>query len=225
MQLGEMGVRTSQDIAVQTETLRDRERVRRAGKAQPETERGAQGRAVELHARVAHSRRVERERLELRVMRRRRDQDPARQEGLEDRHRERRALIGVGPGADLVEQRQVSWLGVGEGGDDVPQVRRERRQRLGDRLLVPDVREDAREHRRSTSRLRGDLQPRHSHERQKADRLQRDGLTAGVRAGHDEDAELAAQLHVDADDLPLVDEKRMPRVDKVDDPLVVECRA
>ena len=112
-------------------------------KSEPKAEGGAQRVRVELHARVAHTRRVQREGLQLRVVRGRGDEHTAFEERLEHGHGERRSLVGVGPGADLIEEREVSSLGVRERRDDVAEVGRESGKRLRDRLLVADISEDA----------------------------------------------------------------------------------
>ena len=82
-----------------------------------------QGLGVELDARVHDAGRVEGEGLQLGVVRRCRDEDVASEERLEHGHRERRAFVGIRSRADLVEEREVTRLRVGEGGDDVAQMR------------------------------------------------------------------------------------------------------
>jgi len=126
MELGEVRVRASQHALVQTQTLRDGECVRCAGKPDVESERRTKGVRVELHARVTDTWRVERERFQLRVVRRGGDEHAPFEQRLEHRHRERRTFVRVGPGTDLVEEREVATLGVGQRRDDVAQVGRER---------------------------------------------------------------------------------------------------
>ena len=55
-------------------------------------------------------------------MGRRRGEHAALEQRLEHRHRERRALIRIGPGADLIEEREVAALGLGEGRDDIAKM-------------------------------------------------------------------------------------------------------
>ena len=143
MELGEVRVRASQNALVQTQALGDGEGVGCARQSDMESERRTKGVRIELHARVAHSRRVEREGLQLRVVRRRGDEDAALEQRFEHGHRERRTFVRIGSRADLVEKREVATLGVGERRDDVAKVRRERGEGLRDRLLVADVSEDA----------------------------------------------------------------------------------
>ena len=92
----------------------------------------------------------------------------------------------------------------GPGGLDDPgdraEVARERRERLGDRLLVADVGEDVAEDRQPRAGRGRDVEPGLVHEREQAERPQRDGLAAGVRAGHDERRVAVAEADVDRDD-------------------------
>ena len=81
--------------------------------------------------------------------------------------------------------------------DDRTQVPGEGGQRLGDRLLVADVGEDVAEDRQRGAGRRGDVQAGLVHEAQQPQRPQRDGLAAGVRAGHDERAVALAEADVD----------------------------
>ena len=222
MQLREMRVRPSEDRTVQAETLGDGEGVRRAGQTEVQPERRPQCLRVELHARVAHSRRAQRERFELRVVRRRRHQDAALAQRFEHRHGEGRSFVGIGAGADLVEEGEISAIRVRERRDDVAQMGREGGERLGDRLLVADVGEDLRDDRHSTSWSGGDLQAACGHHREQTDGLEGDRLTAGVRAGDDKDGDVAAEPNVDSDDTSLLHQERMARVDEIEDPVGVQ---
>jgi hypothetical protein len=97
-------------------------------------------------------------------------------------------------------------------------VRRERRERLLDRLLVADVGEHPAHHAHVAPPLRRQLQPARGHEREEADGPQRHGLATRVRARHDERRRVGAQAHVDRHDAvgDLFDEQRVPRLDEVD---------
>ena len=123
MQLREVCARAREDGRVEAETLGDRERVRRTGQANTKPERRPQRVCVEFHARVPHTRCVQRECLELRVVRRRGDKHATLEERFEHRHREGRAFVGIGPRADLIEEREISALGIREGRDDVAKMR------------------------------------------------------------------------------------------------------
>src|SRR2546423_9298852 len=102
---------------VQPETLGDRESVRRARQSDPQTEGRSQRVRVELHARVADAGCVEREGLQLWVVRRRGDEYATLEQRFEHSHRERCALVRIRTGADLIEQREVASLGIREGRD------------------------------------------------------------------------------------------------------------
>ena len=78
----------------------------------------------------------------------------------------------------------------------------ERRQRLGDGLLVADVREHVAKDRQARARLCRDVQPALVHEGQQAQGAQRDGLAARVGAGDDEGRVAVAEAQVDRDHPP-----------------------
>ena len=154
-------------------------------------------------------------------MGRRRGKHATLEERLEHRHRERRALIRVGARADLIEKREVAALRLGKRCDDVPKMRGERRKRLRDRLLVADVGEDAADHWHAPA-VRGNGETARCHRGQQADRLERHSLAPGIRTGDDENAELTAEAHVDADDGALLHEERVARVDEIEHAVGVE---
>ena len=216
-----MRVGAAQHFLVESEALGDRERVGRAGQPKPQAEGRPQRVRVELHACVPHAGRVEREGLELRVVGRRGREHASLEQGLEYRHRERRTFIRIGAGADFIEQSEISALCLGERRDHVAKMRRERRERLRDGLLVADVGEDPPDHRKAAA-VRGNRETARRHRSEQADRLQGDRLAAGVRTGHDEDAEVATELYVDADDVPLLDEQRVTRVDEIENAVSVQ---
>ena len=89
-------------------------------------------------------------------------------------------------------------------------MRRKGGQTLLDALLVADIRQDMAEDRQDAAVRGGDVQAALVHGREQADRLERNGLAAGVRAGDDERVEAAAELDVDRHGLGLV-EQRMAR--------------
>jgi hypothetical protein len=91
-----------------------------ANEAEVDAIRRPQRHRVELDARVHDAGRVERERLQLGIVRRRGDEHAALEQRLEHRHREGGALVRVGAGADLVEEREVPPFGLRERRDDVP---------------------------------------------------------------------------------------------------------
>ena len=73
-------------------------------------------------------------------------------------------------------------------------MRRERRQALLDALLVANIGEDLTEHWHARRLSGRDMQAGLSHQRQQAGGLQRNCLAAGVWAGDQQDAKIAAQI-------------------------------
>ena len=82
---------------------------------------------------------------------------------------------------------------------DRAEVARERREALGDRLLVADVGEDVAEDRQPRAGLGRDVEAGLVHQAQQAERPEGDGLAAGVRAGHDERRVAVAEPDVGRD--------------------------
>jgi hypothetical protein len=119
---------------------------------------------------------------------------------VEECLREGRALRRIRARAELVEQHECPWPGRRDDPDDRPQVPREGRERLRDRLLVADVGEHVPPDREPAAGRRGHVQARLVHEAEQSERAQRDGLAAGVRTGHDERGIPVAEAHVDRDD-------------------------
>ena len=119
---------------------------------------------------------------------------------VEERLGQRRPLRRVRAGAQLVEQHQRPRAGVLDDPDDRAQVPRERRQGLGDRLLVADVREHVAQHRQLRAGRGRDVEAGLVHEAQEPDGAQGDGLAAGVGAGDHERRVAVAEPEVDRDD-------------------------
>ena len=131
------------DIGRQPEPVGDLERQAAARRAvvQPVGRRERLG--IEPESRRHHALGRRRVRLQRVVVRRRDHHRAAAAEVIDDRHRERAAFDGIGAGARLVEQHQRRQRERLVHRDDVGDVRRERAQARGDRLLVADVGEDA----------------------------------------------------------------------------------
>ena len=125
------------------------------------------------------------------------DQRAALGEGLEDRPGQRRALVGIGPGAELVDEHQRAGVGLGQHLADLLHERRERRQILGDRLLVADDRVQRLEHRQPRPLRRRQVTADLGHERKERQRLERDRLAAGVGAGDQQQRPVGRELEVD----------------------------
>ena len=106
------------------------------------------------------------------------------------------AFLGVGAGAQFVDQHQGTvGCGVHDGGQ-VLHVRREGGQGCGDRLLVADVGVDAAVDRQGRVGSGRYLQACLIHQTQQSDRLQTDGLAARVGPGDDHDARIGSHREV-----------------------------
>ena len=193
--------RIGQDRLRKAEPIGDREGLALAGEADRQPIGRPQGADVELDGGIRHAGVLGGEGLQLGVVRRRRDHRAGVEQPADDRHGQGGALGRIGAGADLVEQDERGRTGIGHEAHDVAQVARERRERLGDALLVADVGHDPPEDRQPRAVGRRDAQPGLVHERQEAERLQRDRLAAGVRPGDDQGpiAEPVAETQVDRD--------------------------
>ena len=97
---------------------------------------------------------------------------------------------GSVPAPSSSSRTSESPVGAFEDRDDVADVRAERGERLLDRLLVADVGEDGVEDGQPGVGVGGDRQAGLRHQREQADRLERDGLAAGVGAGDQEHVEV-----------------------------------
>jgi len=140
-------------------------------------------------------------------MRRRGDLRAFFTQGFQNRRGERRPFHGVGARAQLVEQDEAAAVRLPDHADDVRHMRGKSAERLLDALLVPDIRQHLVEHGNLASVPRRDHQAAHRHQRQKADRLERDGLAAGIRPGDDERVERIAELDIHGHDLLRVDQR------------------
>jgi hypothetical protein len=114
----------------------------------------------------------------------------------QDGARQRRAFDRVGSGPEFVQDDERPRVGLPQEADDVGHVRREGAERLLDALLVADVGVDAVEDAQHGFGGRRDVQPGLGHQRQQADRLERDGLAAGVRPGDDQRVGFLVQFDV-----------------------------
>ena len=127
------------------------------------------------------------------------------------RNGERRALDGVGPRAELVDEDEAFGRHFVEDPDERDHMRRERGERLLDRLFVADVAVDLVEHADFRAALGGDVKTRLRHYRKQPEGLERYGLAAGVRPGDNEHPVLAADVYRDGSGLFAV-EKRVARL-------------
>ena len=124
---------------------------------------------------------------------------------LDDGLREAGALVGVGARRRLVQQHQRARPGRLHDRHQAPHVRRERGQALGDGLIVADVREHPVEHRQARPGG-GHPQPALVEHREQAERLERHGLAARVRA-RDHQRPHAGERKVDGHDAGRIEQR------------------
>ena len=185
----------------QPQSLGDGEGMARAREADLQVVGRAERLEVEFDRGIARRGHVVRVCLELGVVRRRRDEGAGSDEVVEERLRQRGSFRRVGARAQLVEQDQAVRPGRLDDAHDRAHVARERRERLGDRLLVADVGEDVAEDGQPTAFGRRDVETGLMHQGEQAEGAQCDGLAAGVRAGDDERRVAVAEPQVDGHDL------------------------
>ncbi|GBD15934.1 hypothetical protein HRbin26_00829 [bacterium HR26] len=130
---------------VEAQAPRDDQRIRLPRHAGDQPVGGYERLQVELHARVLQPGHGVGERLQLGVVSGHHAKDAQFEETGEDRPGQRRALLGIGAGRQLVEQYQAVGVGAAQRGHDPGHVGGERRETLLDALLVADVGEDGRE--------------------------------------------------------------------------------
>ena len=127
------------------------------------------------------------------------------QHPLQDRLREGGALVGIGAGAELVDQHQGALVGALHHCLEVVEVAGVGAQAGLDALLVPDVaqqRVDPREPGRLSPRSAAGArrptgrheEPARRHHRRQPEGLEEHRLAAGVRSGHHQQAVLRGQL-------------------------------
>ena len=191
--------RVLDDRRVEPELRGHRQADRRAGDAGDELVGRLERGVVEVARRVERPRRAVGPGLDRGVVRRRHDQRALGHQPLQRGRAEGRALRRIGPGADLVEQRQRALPRAVDHPREVLHVAGEGRERPLDRLLVADVGVEplGERHARLGRRQR---QPGVGHQRQQSDRLQRHRLAAGVRPGDHEHPLLAGEVHVERHD-------------------------
>jgi hypothetical protein len=173
------------DFGLHAQALGDVQPRRCSGHSQPEFIRRRQRLLVETDGCIQHS--GPRSRVDLQRGKVRRDAGPGvqREEVLRHRDSQRRAFLGVGRGAELVEQHQRRRPRMARDVIDVDDMRGEAGQVALDRLRIADIGIDRGEERKR--RLLGrHRQTRLRHQREQAGRLQRDCLAARVGAGDDE---------------------------------------
>ncbi len=180
--------RSGDELRVEPEPLGDLERPRRAGPADRDPVQRRVRLRVEAGRRVRGALGRARPLLQLGEVRRHHRQPGLRGEALDERLRERRALLGIGAGGELVEEDERAPARSGEDRDDRAQMAGEGGEAHLDRLPVADVGEHAVEHRQRRLRRRR-AQAGLVEERREPERLERDRLAARVRPADDEGAQ------------------------------------
>ena len=206
------------DLRRETEPLADRQRVARPGMPVLQPERRLEPLGVERDRRVLEPRLHLGEDLEGLEVRRDDDARPSVEQRLEERGAERRALDRIGARAELVEEDERPGPGDVEDLPHLADERRERREVLGQALLVADHRQHLVRERHPAPGGGGNVAPGLGHQDQEARRFERDGLAARVRAAQDQAGPIGRHPEVDRDDLararrgapPLGDQQRMP---------------
>ena len=204
--VGQVGLRPLDHPGRYAQLLADQEGVGFARYAHAQLVGGAQALHIELTTGVHHAGSLQREDLHLGIVGSGHDQGALDTQLLDDAHRQRRALGGVGARAQLVQQDQGVFVGVVQNAGDLFHVAREGGQALLDALLVADVHQILTEHADGALLMSRDQQAVLCHGAQKARGFQGNGFTAGVGAGDDQGVVLLAQSHVHRNHLVLVDQ-------------------
>ncbi len=218
------------------QALGDVDGVAHAGLADAQVIGGAVRLGVELDAAVLGPRARERKGLEGADVRGGDAAAAAAQQLVENGLADGGALVRVGTGADLVDQDERPGAGFVQHLHLATQMGAEGAERLLHALLIADVDEDVLEDAHDGAPLDGNGHAGLGHERQQADRLERDGLSAGVGAGDDQQVEIVAEAIVDRDDAVLrlaaaaaalhqVEQQRVAGAAYGDDRLVLDHRA
>ncbi len=179
---GPPGLGVGDDVGRQPEPLGDFERQAPARRAIDQPVGRRVGVRVESEARRAHAVGRGCVRLQRIVVGRGDDGGATAAEVVDHGGAQRAAFDGIGPAAELVEQHERRQLERALHGDDVSDVRRERTQAGGNRLVVANVGEHGSERRERAAVVDGNEQSGLRHHGEQAEGLQGDGLPAGVRA-------------------------------------------
>ncbi len=116
---------------------------------------------------------------------------------LEDRAAEGGAFGGIGARSQLIQEDEALRGCIPERLAEPPHVRREGREVLLDRLLVPDVGDHERKEAEDGALAGRHPEPRHPHQGEETEGLERHRLPTHVRSGDDEEPGFAAELEVE----------------------------
>ena len=178
----------------------DREGVTLAGAVIEEAEGGGEPLAVELYRGVARSGVGAGERFQRLEVGRGHDEGAAALEVLEDRLGERRSLVGVGAGSQLVQEHQRAVVHLGQDLLHLLHEGRERREVLRHALIVADHGEEPREDGEPASFLHRQVTAGLGQQRQEAEGLERHCFSARIRTGDHEERQLGVEVQVHGDD-------------------------
>ena len=140
---------------------------------------------------------------------------PQPAEAFKDGSGQRCALGGVGAGAQLVQQHQRSVVSDGQQLDYIPNMSRKGRKTLLDALFIADIDQHMVKNRYLAALGGGDHHAAGRHQAEQADRFERDRLTAGIGAGHDQHTVILADGDVDGYNF-IPGNERVTRLDKAD---------
>ena len=185
---------------------------------------GPQGLHVEFNRGVLHALRRQCKDLQLAVVGCRHGPHADVQQPGQDALCQRRALRRVRSGPEFVKQHQIPRRHFPHDRNDVRHVPAEGGKALLNALLVSDVGKHLLENRQFRAHVRRNLQARLGHQRKKPHRLQRHGLAARVRSGHDQRREFLSEPDGLRHNLFRVNQ-RMPSPDDVKIPFPVHLRA
>ena len=187
----------------QPEPRPDLERIALAGPIVNESERRREPLGVEFHggvARLGMARGKALQRLEVRGGDTER---PALGQGLQRRLGESRALVGIGAGAELVQQNERAVVHLLEDFLELLDEGGEGREVLGHALIVADDGEDGAQQGQPRALAGGHVQAGLRHETEKPEGLEGDGLAAGIGPRDHEERRGLADLDVHRNDRPL----------------------
>ena len=132
----------------------------------------------------------------------------------DDGNRQCRALDRVGTRTQFIEQHEVALPAAVHNRHDGLHARRERGQALLDALLVTDIGVNMLKQADFRLFIRRNMQAACRHERQQAERFERNRLAAGVRTGDDEGVVIVADGDVNRHRLVLI-QQRMTRTEQL----------
>ena len=145
--------------------------------------------------------------LQLRIMRGYEGGRTTLDQMPKDDTRQGRALLGICASAQLIQDHKRTRVGYLQDANDIGDMAAERAQGLLDRLLVANIRIHGREAGQLGAALHGNMQPALRHHHQQANRFERDGLAACVRAGNNQSTGAGLRVYIDGHDRCRVEQR------------------